>query len=267
MNHLPLFFLTDFGIKDIYVGVMKSVVLSLGHRAPVVDLSHGIPPQDVHAAALALEDALPYLPEECVVCAVVDPGVGTSRRAIAARCGGRMFIAPDNGLLTPVYTLGDYMLREISPGGPVAPQRSATFHGRDVFAPAAALLATHARPWELIGPKVYFPHRLNAPTPSRTAEGGIEMIIVATDHFGNMTTNLRRSQIPAGIDLKAGKFRIGTRSLGRLRHTFDDVEEGSPVVYFNSSDRLEIGISMGNAALHFGAGKGAKVLFAHGVGK
>lgn len=261
---LPLFFLTDFGYKDPYVGVMKAVALRVGVTGQMIDLSHGIPPQDVLAGSVALEDALPYLPEHCAVCAVVDPGVGTARRAIAVRQGGRYFAAPDNGLLTPVFEK-DFELREIAGGGPVSPTRSSTFHGRDVFAPAAALLASGNRAWHDIGPSAYFPRKLELP-PFRCFDNGqIEMSVIATDHFGNLFTNFRRKDVPKGVDLRVGRFMLGNREVGRLLSTFEDVNPGTPVVYFNSSNRLSIGLSMGNAAKFFSVSKGAYVTFIPGT--
>ena len=262
---LPLFFLTDFGQKDPYVGIMKAVALEIGAVGPMIDLTHGIPPQDVTAGAVALEDALPYLPAECAVCAVVDPGVGTGRRAIAVKSGGRYFSAPDNGLLTPVFETGDYSLCQIAPQEPVVPQRSSTFHGRDVFAPAAALLASGARPWHEIGPVAHFPKRLDIPAVRELGDGKLELTVIAIDHFGNMVTNLKRWQAPKGTDLKVGRFTLEGRDIGRLQSTFEDVAAGGPVVYFNSANRLTIGLSMGNAAKFFGMGKGGHVTFFPGT--
>lgn len=258
---MPIFFLTDFGTEDTYVGVMKAVAISIGVNSRLIDLTHGIPPQAVRQGFLALEDALPYLPERCVVCAVVDPGVGTRRRAIAVRAGERYFVGPDNGLLSAVFAAGEFSLREIAPGGPIMPQRSATFHGRDVFAPAAALLASGGRTWENIGPLATFPKRLAFPPVTLDEDGKLTLQIIAIDHFGNLTTNLKRVDIPSGVDLRAGEFRIGRKAAGRLRHTFEDVSEGSPVVYFNASDRLELGISMGSAADEFSASVGDEITF------
>lgn len=258
---LPIFFLTDFGLKDPYVGIMKAVALTVGATGPLIDLTHGVPPQDLLAGALALEDALPWLPERCVVCAVVDPGVGSERRPVAVQRGGRFFVAPDNGLLSAVYVTGDYMLRGIAPGGPIAPERSATFHGRDVFAPAAALLATGKRRFEEIGPAVYFPTKLELPPLAVAEDGSLEITIIAADHFGNLATNLRRSQIPKGIDIRAGHFLLEGKDVGSLKHTYSDVAVGHPLVYFNHSDRLEVSISMGSAAKEFGLSRGARLTF------
>lgn len=264
--NLPLFFLSDFGLKDSYVGVMKAIALNIGATGPMIDLTHNIPPQDVLAGAVAIEDALPYLPEQCVVCAVVDPGVGTTRRAIAVRSGGRYFTAPDNGLLDPVFAKGDYTLKAIAPGDPIAPSRSATFHGRDVFAPAAALLASGNRSWDDIGPVAHFPKRLDIPPVRSVGSNRLELTVIAVDHFGNLATNLHKREVPKEIDLHVGKFMLGHRELGRLRTTFDDVPAGGAIVYFNSSARLAVGLSMGNAAKFFGVGRGSQITFIPGSG-
>jgi S-adenosylmethionine hydrolase len=144
--------LTDFGLQDTYVGVVHAVILGICPVARVVDLTHAVPPQDVLTGALALDDAAPYLPEGAVVVAVVDPGVGSERAALAARAGGKYWVGPDNGLLSwqlapdaEVVRLAEQRYR--------LPEVSSTFHGRDVFAPAAAHLLRGV-PLDELGPRV-----------------------------------------------------------------------------------------------------------------
>jgi S-adenosylmethionine hydrolase len=248
-NHAPLFFLTDFGLSDPFAGVMKAVVLGLGHRGALVDLTHLIPPQNVLAGAIALEDAAPWLPAGSVVCAVVDPGVGASRRALAAEADGRFWIGPDNGLLAPALDAPGARLVEIAPGGPIDPSRSATFHGRDVFAPAAALLAMDPGRFGTLGPPVADPIRLAMPRPEEIRPGAWRLTVLAVDHFGNLATNLRRGGPGPSADVLArASFQAGGQALGPLRRTYADARSGEPVVYFNSAGRLEIAIRDGNAA-------------------
>lgn len=261
---MPLFFLSDFGHRDAYVGIMKSIALSIGHQGPVIDLTHGIPPQDVMAGAVAIEDSLPYLPKECVVCAVIDPGVGTNRRPIAVRHKERIFVGPDNGLFSLVYAQKNFELRTISAGGPIIPARSTTFHGRDVFAPAAALLASRQRGYEEIGFSAAFPVKLDWPQVRFLEDGRLELTIISIDHFGNLGTNLRHSDVPEGIDFHRGSFIVANKEVGKIHSTFEDVPTGSPLAYFNSSKRLSIGMNMGNAAKFFGVGRGTVIHFRPG---
>jgi S-adenosylmethionine hydrolase len=261
MAHPPLFFLTDFGLSDPYVGIMKGVALTLGHEGQIVDLVHNVPPQDVLAGAVAVEDSLPWLPPRCVVVAVVDPGVGTDRGMVAVKSGERIFVAPDNGLLTPVLQQEGAVARGIQPHGPIKPAQSATFHGRDVFTPAATLMATGVRSFEQIGPVLQKPQHLEFPKLEVLGSGALLMTILHVDHFGNMAVNLRTGGVPEGFDLALGTFQFAQTDLGPLRRTFGDVEPGKPVVYFNAADRLEVAISMGNASEFFSAGPYDTILF------
>lgn len=260
--HLPIFLLTDFGHQDPYVGIMKAVALRLGYCGLMVDLAHDLPPQDVVAGALALQDSFPWLPEDCVVCAVVDPGVGTGRRHLAVRFGGRTIIAPDNGLLTPLLLEEpDHEARQIKAWGPIVPARSATFHGRDVFMPAAVVLANWSRAFGELGPIVEDPELMDLPGIEVQNDDSIGVTILTADHFGNMATNLRRVGVPEGCDLDQGRFYLQDLDLGPLRTTFADVRPGQPLVYFNSADRLEIAVCEGNAAEFLEAAPGDMILF------
>jgi hypothetical protein len=260
VKHAPIFFLTDFGLSDSFGGIMKAVVLGLGHEGAQVDLTHGIGPQDVLAGALALEDAWPYLPSGSVVVAVVDPGVGTSRRALAVHLDGRYAVGPDNGILTQIMR-PDSEVRLINKGGAIQPERSATFHGRDVFAPAAALLATRARTFDDIGPVVANPVKLEVSQPAVSPKGKTIILKVLTvDRFGNAVLNhsLRDAR---PVPLERGEFHCTAGSLGPLRRTYGDVPVGTPVVYWNSAGRLEVAINGGHAAHQLQLGVGATIHF------
>ena len=267
-SHAPIFLLTDFGLRDPYVGIMKGVILSLGYTGTMVDLTHGIPPQDVLAGAMALEDAWPHLPATCVIVAVVDPGVGTRRRPIAVRNGGRVLVGPDNGLLSPlfpeIHTEEDArQVIEIRPGGPIDPSRSTTFHGRDVFSPAAALLATGARSFEALGEPADDPVMLpeHCFRAKALPSGAMELTILAADHFGNLTMNVRRSAGNPHRLYEFGRYEVAGRTIRNLSATYADVPAGEPLVYFNAADRLEIAVNGGSAAQVLRARPGDKVLF------
>jgi S-adenosylmethionine hydrolase len=189
--------LTDFGLQDGYVGIMKGVIWGIAPEVQIADISHAITAQDVLQGALTLRRAAPYFPAGTVHVAVVDPGVGTSRRALAGRLGDQYFVGPDNGLFSLVLEQAEAQGRAVEWVHLTRPeywltQVSAIFHGRDVFAPAAAYLANGV-PLIKLGEPIHDPLRLALPQPQRTA-GGWSAEVIHIDHFGNLATNLRRDQ-------------------------------------------------------------------------
>ncbi|MFC0594832.1 S-adenosyl-l-methionine hydroxide adenosyltransferase family protein [Thermus composti] len=253
----PVFFLSDFGLEDPYVGVVKAV---LGQKAPgtkVVDLAHALPPQDLRRAAYALFEAVPYLPEESVVLAVVDPGVGTGRRAIAA-WGKRFYVGPDNGLFTLAWLLDPpqraFLLERVAPPGPqgIGPlpgwrPGEATFHGRDRFAPAAAHLALGLPP-EALGPEIPPQDLVRL---SLRLSPGPEGEILTFDRFGNAITTLLEA--PLG-----GVVAVAGREVP-IRRTFGEVGVGEAVAYRGSAGLLEIALNQGNAREALGLKEGLPV--------
>ncbi|RMG88808.1 MAG: hypothetical protein D6708_10915 [Candidatus Dadabacteria bacterium] len=242
---------TDFGTRDPFVGVMKGVILRICPGAQLVDLTHELPPQDVLAGAIALEDAVGYFPAGTVHLAVVDPGVGTDRPALAVRTDRHWFVAPDNGLLS---FLPEGEIREIrrieNPDLWLHPV-SATFHGRDVFAPVAAHLAAGIAP-ERVGPLADGLKRLAFPRPRPTPEG-LEGEILGFDRFGNAFTNLRR---PGAAGRAVG---VAGRELSLLR-TYAEAAPGQPLALWGSSDRLEIAVRNGSARRDLGLERGDRVV-------
>ncbi|AEV15084.1 hypothetical protein TCCBUS3UF1_340 [Thermus sp. CCB_US3_UF1] len=251
----PVFFLSDFGLEDPYVGVVKAV---LAQRAPgvgVVDLGHGLPPQDLRRGAYALFEALPYLPEGAVVLAVVDPGVGTERRAIAAE-GRWWYVGPDNGLFTLAWLLDPprraFTLERVRPptphgGFPGWSPGGYTFHGRDRFAPAAAHLALGLPP-EALGLEVPVADLVRLPlalTPGPEGE------VLTFDRFGNAITTLL--QAPLGGWVEVGGWRIP------VRRTFGEVGEGEAVAYRGSGGLLEVAVNRGRAREALGLREGMPV--------
>jgi S-adenosyl-L-methionine hydrolase (adenosine-forming) len=241
--------LTDFGLKDHFVGVMKGVIVGSAPYAALVDISHQVRPQSIVEGARLLVQAVPYFPGGTVHIAVVDPGVGTTRRALAARIGDHLFVAPDNGLLTLVLekaqaegqpvelislTNQAYWLADIS----------AIFHGRDVFAPVGAHLANGV-PLTCLGEEINDPHLITLPQPQPTGTGW-QSEVVLLDGFGNICTNLPGSWLPG--EKEKIIVRIGLVSLQGRSHTFGDAGPGELVALIDSTGHLAIAEVNGNAA-------------------
>lgn len=244
--------LTDFGLTDPFVGVMKGVLAALAPASRTIDLTHDLPPQDVAAGAFWLGHSAPYFPNETVHLAVVDPGVGTRRRALAARAQGQFFVAPDNGLLDPFLAsleaihvldadaLGE-VLRRALPG---ARPRSATFHGRDVFAPAAALLA-RGEALSTLGPELQGAAPLGlGPLPAR-----VEVV----DRFGNLITNVAWPADGLAPDEPPALVRVRGRSF-RWVETYGQAHPGECVALLGSVGTVEIAVRDGSAARELGVG-------------
>lgn len=257
-------FLTDFGLEDDFVGTCHGVIKRIAPEIEIIDITHGIQPQGVLQGALVLANTLPYLPEG-VHLAVVDPGVGTERRALALRSGdGRLFVGPDNGLLIPAaeklgaidaaheVTNRDYALEPVS----------ATFHGRDVFAPAAAHLAKGIAIEEL-GPPIEPGSlaQLDVPQPEAN-EKRIRACCLYVDRFGNMQLNLTREHlqrlaIEPGVQVE---LELGSeRYYAIAARTFADVRRGEIILYEDAYQNIGIAISGGSAADTFLARPGVDV--------
>ncbi|MHC5054940.1 MAG: SAM hydrolase/SAM-dependent halogenase family protein [Planctomycetota bacterium] len=265
--------LTDFGARDVYAGVMKGVIHRALPGATVVDLTHGVPPQDVMAGALALEGAFPYFPDGTVHVAVVDPGVGGPGRVIAARAGGHAFLGPDNGVLSPaleraggagVFAVSDEAVARAQAAAlPAGARESSTFHGRDRFAPLAALIAGGAggaggEPLEGIGTRVEDYARLEIPKPTTSDSGEVAGEVIYVDGFGNLVTNLRPEALPEDL-LEGPEFEAAGTVAGGLARAYVDAERGALLAIVGSTGRVELSIRDGSAAREFGAGVGTPV--------
>jgi S-adenosylmethionine hydrolase len=236
---------TDFGQTDSYVGTMKGVILSICPEAVLVDISHEIRPQSVQQAAYVLSTATPYFPEGTVHLVVVDPGVGTERRPVVVQTGRSLYVIPDNGVLGLVLSQepARRAIHLTEPRYRLA-RVSATFHGRDIFAPAAAYLARGTNPSQMGEP--ISPADLVSLTnlgPQPGPDGQWEGAILHVDHFGNLITNLQLGKAKASISIVVKGHRIEA-----LSNTFGDVEAGELVAYAGSSGHLEIAVRGGNAA-------------------
>jgi S-adenosylmethionine hydrolase len=246
----PIVLLTDFGDSGPYVASMKGVILTLHPRAVIVDLSHAIPPQDVRAAAFVLAAAEGWFPRGSIFACVVDPGVGTGRRIVYVEAGGRRFLAPDNGLLTLVLRArGGRAARVVSNRRLFLEEVSATFHGRDVFAPVAARLARGLEPSRL-GPRAHSLVTLPVPKPARRGSRAVAEILYV-DPFGNAVTNLR--------DEPVREVRIGRRRVRRVVRTYGDLGEGEAGILRGSSGWLEIAVRGASAQERFGLSIGDRL--------
>lgn len=235
--------LTDFGTADGYVAEMKGVLLCGAPLAQLVDASHEVPPQDVELARLTLARYWRRFPAGTVHLVVVDPGVGTARRAIAVRSDRWLLVGPDNGVLSPALLLPGAEVVELA----VPPGASATFHGRDVFAPAAARLAS-GEPLELLGARVGDCVLRRTPEPARRADGGVQGEVIAVDRFGNLVTNL--------VTARAGTVEVAGRRLP-LRRSYADAGEDGLVALIGSSGLIEIALRDGDASRRLGLARDA----------
>ena len=249
---------TDFGTRDPFVGAMKGVLLSVYPGAEVVDITHEVTPFDILEGALALASACPYYPPGTIHLAVVDPGVGTKRKAVAVRAGDHFFVGPDNGILS-LALAGDKRYHAVEIRNPKYRGKavSSTFHGRDVFAPAAAHLAKGI-PLARLGPEVKVLRTLALP-PVRKTKRGLEGEIIAFDRFGNAVTNLRRQKAEGGKQKAIERIRVQGRAI-RLAETYGDAKPGEPLALWGSHGFLEIAVNQGSAEKDLKLSPGAQVL-------
>jgi S-adenosylmethionine hydrolase len=250
----PLFTLTtDFGAGSGYPAQVKAVLLAACPDARIVDVSHEVPRHDLLAAALLLEACLPWFPAGAVHLAVVDPGVGTARRALCLRdAAGRMLVAPDNGLATPFLGPGAAAFA-IEAGGAVPAPRSATFHGRDLFAPAAAFLA-QGGDIAALGAPIAEPVRLPWPVAERRGDGVVGETLAA-DPFGNLVTSIRAADL-GGAEVASAE--VGGRAARWVR-TFGEGAPGELLALMGSGGRVEVAVREASAAAAIGRARGVSV--------
>jgi len=238
--------LTDFGTADSYVAEMKGVLLARAPSVALVDITHQVAPGDIRAAQYLLGRTWQHFPEGTVHLAIVDPGVGTARRALAAEHAGHRFVAPDNGLLSFLPQDGHFVSL------PVPASAAATFHGRDVFAPAAARLAT-GTPLGELGESMADPCYTPLPAPRHDHLTVIGEVIYV-DRFGTLVSN-----IPGDAVQEGARVRVEGSEAGSLRRTFRDVARGALVAFVGSGGTVEIAVRDGSAARMLGVGVGAEV--------
>ena len=251
-------FLTDFGTQDHYAGTMKGVVLGICPDATLVDITHDIPAHDVMAGALELAASYKYFPSGTIFVVVVDPGVGSARRGLAADTGDYRFVAPDNGVLTAVLRESPAKrMVELTERRYARPTVSRTFEGRDRFAPAAAWLAKGIQ-LAALGRPVTEIQRLDLAAAESTADA-IRGVVVRVDRFGNLVTNIDRKLMErfgheGGITIEAGG-----KPIGRLVATYGELPVEGVGALFGSTDHLELAAPSASAAQRLGLGRGAQV--------
>ena len=250
---------TDFGTQDAYVAALKGVILSINPGICIVDNSHLVSPQDIMEAAFILRQAVPFFPEETTHLVVVDPGVGSERLPVAVRMGRQFFVGPDNGLLSLVFNGSPpdeaYILDKPEFWRDLVP--SNTFHGRDIFAPVAAHLAS-GTPISELGTPLKQLKRLHWALPIVDAQG-IQGWVVHIDRFGNCITNIPRATLDSAATNLSIKCYIGSTIIDSLSSTYTDQEEGEPLMLYGSNDFLEIAIHAGNASKLLSIRKGDPV--------
>ena len=282
MSAPPIVLATDFGLADAYVGMMRGVIFSINPQASVIDLTHGIGPQDVRHGAVALADAHAYFPAGAIFVAVVDPGVGTDRPAILLETPHHRFVAPDNGLLTLVCRRYDPGFGDSDAAGPAAVPGdcrawrltnpsywrhpvSATFHGRDVFAPAAAHLSAGVSP-ALLGDPTSGITGLSLPAP-RPEGNVVRGQIIFADAFGNLVSDIT-ADILADMGVLGRESEavvsIAGQSIAGLSRAFHDPPGGGLKALLGSHGRLEVALVDGNAAATLGAGSGVEIILLMG---
>jgi S-adenosylmethionine hydrolase len=246
---------TDFGLADHFVGTMKGVILGLAPEAQVVDISHEVTPFDIAQGGFLMAQAWKFFPPGTVHVVVVDPGVGTSRRPILAEAAGHRFVAPDNGVLSMVYSSEKHTVRAITAEKYFLQPVSRTFHGRDIFAPVAAHLARGARPASF-GKRIDDYLKRDFERPVRTGKRAWTGTVLHIDHFGNLITNYRLEEFP---QLSERRFVLaaGFQAIERLVGTYGEGERGELVLIEGSSGFLEISLDQAPAAKILGCGVGA----------
>lgn len=250
----PVALLTDFGDTDHYVGVLHAVLEREAPGVTRIDLGHGVMPGDIWDACFQLRCAWPHLPSECVVMAVIDPGVGTERRAVVVEIGSRSLIAPDNGIATAVVGAVSAFVLDWRRMGLEKPSK--TFHARDLFAPAASRLAGGADA-SGFGEEIAVDSLLACPLPEPVRSGtGLEGVIVHVDHFGNLVTNVRgeETELSATATWRAGR---SSRRVG----TYGEADPEEVVLIEGSAGFLELAVNCGSAADATGLQRGDRVVF------
>ena len=248
---------TDFGTRDPFVGIMKGVILGIHPGVHLVDLTHEIAPHDILEGALALGAAVPFFPPGTVHLAVVDPGVGTERRALALAAGGQQFVGPDNGLFTFLLNEPGWSAVSLDDPAYALPVISRTFHGRDRFAPAAAHLSRGV-PVDRLGPPVTGPVRIR--WPRARLEGGILVgEVIHVDRFGNLVTSVRAEDVESLGSPDAVTVEVAGRRIDGLSQSYADRGAGEPGAIIGSSGRLEIFLREASARTALSVERGAQV--------
>jgi len=260
LNPSIITLLTDFGSQDYFVGAMKGVILSTNPLAHIIDLTHEIPPQDIHAAAFNLLAVYKSFPAATIHVSVVDPGVGSSRRPVLIECASQLFIGPDNGLFSWICQReGDWRTFHLTNEKFFRRPVSATFHGRDIFAPVAAALSNGAAPAEF-GPEIDDTVQLESLAPKSRADGTLEAFILHIDRFGNCITNLTPEHL--GDKPDCATLVVNDRRIESFRSFFAESsdDDGELFCLAGSAGFVEIAARNSSAAMVLGVRRGQPLL-------
>ena len=250
--------LTDFGTADYFVAAVKGVILTSNPHTPIVDITHEIPPQDIEAGAFTLLTCYNDFPKGTIHVAVVDPGVGSARRAIVVKAGSHYFVGPDNGLFSYVCdNEPDHKTFQITKNKYFREAVSSTFQGRDLFAPVAAALADGVKPSKL-GPRIEDAVRLTPLAPNKTDDGKVEGRIINVDRFGNCVTNFTRADLP----LEAKQLSVNGKEISSFRQFYTDEAGTNDQVFaiWGSAGFLELSVNGASAAELLGAKRGDAII-------
>lgn len=261
MAHRPIITLTtDFGLHDHFVGTLKGVILDIVPEAEIVDICHSIQAFDILDGTLTIAQAYKYFPNRTVHVVVVDPGVGGARRPIVASSERHHFVAPDNGVLSRIYSQEPgIQVRYITAAHYFTQPLSNTFHARDIFAPVAAYLAKGLDATKL-GPDIFDYVRLDLPKPSAAGENTWRGIVLKVDRFGNLITNIAPQDAPGLFQSNPPEFKIsiGDREITRMRAAYSEGDHGDVFAIIGSMGYLEIAANKASAAQILSVGKGAE---------
>ncbi|MBX9688551.1 MAG: SAM-dependent chlorinase/fluorinase [Candidatus Obscuribacterales bacterium] len=251
---------TDFGTLDGYVGIVKGVILSICPEANIIDLSHELPAWNVSAASWIIGNSYPYFPQGSIHLAVVDPGVGSKRRAVAIEAAGQVFIGPDNGIFSAaLQNSAEIKAFELNNDKFWRKELSTTFHARDLFAPAAAHHAAGIALSEL-GPEIEVASLIRLPIRELKVKANrVEGSVAYVDRFGNLITNISKEHVKT-----AALCQVGKRSIGRIGHSYHSGDQGTPIAFIGSHGFLEIAVSQGRADEKLDAGVNTAVILFEG---
>ena len=251
--------LTDFGLNDNFVGVVKGVILGINPKVNIVDISHGIKPRDILQAAFLLKSSYHYFPRQTIHLVIIDPGVGSERKSIVVKTKDYYFIGPDNGVLSLALKKEIKIIDIIS----ISNKRfflkpiSSTFHGRDIFAPVAAYLSCGRNITDFGVPQKSFRH-LDFPQP-KTKGRALQGQIIYIDHFGNLITNIQETIFRKFVKERQARISLGGQIIDKVSRSYLEVEKNKPLAIFGSFGTLEISLSCGSARDYLRAREGQKV--------
>jgi S-adenosyl-L-methionine hydrolase (adenosine-forming) len=255
---------TDFGLQDHFVGTMKGVIANINPEALVIDITHNVAPHDIFQAAFVLKNFYPYFPPTTIHVAIVDPGVGTNRRALVVSSEKGYFVAPDNGILSYLFAEGQVgEVREITADHYFLKPRSGTFDGRDVFAPVAAWLTKGVTP-AAFGEVITDYKKYDLPQPTLAGQGVWRCRIIYVDRFGNLVSNLTREKFKEYLDASEKRrfaFQVGEQIVSKISNSYAESEKNELIVLFGSSGFLEFSVNRGNASKLTSLVAGKDILF------